>query len=88
MMSKTDKEDKNKKIMMALKYQSVFSTPNGMLVLFDILNNLGYWEDQIKEGEPVILFNAAKRILKRAGGLDPANVDNILTESFEMVDRS
>lgn len=58
-----EQEDRDR---MAMYYYTVFCTSDtGKLILSDILSELNYFADELKDDEQVILYNAAKRILKR-----------------------
>ncbi len=59
-------KEQNDRDRMAMYYYQVFCTTDTQkLVLEDILSELNYFADELKDDEQVILYNAAKRILKR-----------------------
>ncbi len=59
-------KEQNDRDRMAMYYYQVFCTNDTQkLVLEDILSELNYFADELKDDEQVILYNAAKRILKR-----------------------
>lgn len=60
------KKEKDNQDRMAMYYYTVFCTSDtGKLILEDILSELFYFADELENDEQVILYNAAKKILKR-----------------------
>lgn len=65
----------------ALLYRRVFDTPEGHLVLTDILNELRHYAMEETDVATLALQNAAKRILGRLGAWTPENIFE-LTEQY------
>lgn len=60
---------------LSIKYQNVFSSEDGVTVLADILNFLGYFGNQSRQMSPELL-SVANMILSRANVFDTQNVED------------
>lgn len=64
-----------------LTYRRVFDTPEGQVVLTDILNELGFFSGELKDEQDMVMHNVATRILRKLGVWRPQNLFG-LTEDF------
>ena len=64
-----------------LQYRRVFDTPEGRVVLTDMLNELGFFSGELKDHDDVVLHNVATRILRKLGVWRPQNLW-VLTEDL------
>jgi hypothetical protein len=60
-----EKKDQERKVTML--YRRVFNTPEGRDVLTDILNDLGFFSQQLKTEADMACHNAATNILAKYG---------------------
>jgi len=65
-------------------YRHVFSGPQGVTVLVDILNDLHYYDTERADEETAILKRAANGILAKMGILQPENMW-LIVEALEKV---
>ena len=55
-------------------WRDVFSTPQGRVVLLDLLNDLRYYDVESNSNESEILRRAAMRVLVKLGIYHPSNL--------------
>jgi len=70
-------------------YRSVFGTPEGQRVLAHMLQDMGFFADNVNTEEQMILFNYAKTILRRCGVFpddqkDAPKMELVLQQLFSM----
>lgn len=59
---------------LAAKYRAVFGTPEGKLVLADMLNDLHHWDGENTDPAVVYKQQAAKRLLAKMLVIHPENI--------------
>ena len=70
------KQEENRERVSMYYYRTFCTTEEGRFVLEDILSELRYWADELKDNDEVALYNAAKVILKKMGLTD--NVSTLM----------
>lgn len=69
---------------MAKTYRHVFASPEGQLVLTDILNDLHYWDCEDTSPGVVAKQQAAKMLLAKMLVVHPANVWEMTSKLLEV----
>lgn len=64
--------------LLNVKYRNVFQTPDGQMVLTDILNDCGFFSlDDITDPSEIARLNVSKRILGKMGAWEPCYLAEI-----------
>lgn len=59
-------------------YRRCFNTPDGQEVLMDILNDLGFFSNEIVEPQEVVLQNYARILFAKCGAWNPERIPGIM----------
>jgi len=81
---KAEAEQAAKRRRVAKLYRRVFGTPDGTLVLTDLLNELHHNDMRGGDLQTLALQNAAKRILAKIGAFVPENLFHLTEKYLEL----
>lgn len=69
---------------LSLMYSRVFNTDEGRIVLYDILNDVGFFSlKDFDKSEDIARLNVGRRILGKCGVWQPANTEEIVKSLVE-----